>query len=70
MAEITKKIKLPRKRKKRFISMTSKIDYMAYCVLGEIEREEGKSLADRFYHYKKVRPTKRCPSGYVVEFRF
>lgn len=44
----SRKIKLPRKRKKRFIKALGRISYLSAQLMGEILRDEGKKDAHKF----------------------
>jgi len=58
-----KNIKLPRKRKKLYLKSHSKIDYIAFQILGEVFYEEGIANYDRLYKYSEVTPTREYPNG-------
>jgi hypothetical protein len=46
------KIKLPRRRKKRYIKKHGAGNYIENVIINEILREEGKNCAERFYCYQ------------------
>lgn len=60
-----KKVKLPRKRKKRFIKSESKSNYLVCKILNEIVIEEkGDCSKNRnFYKYKR---TERSHTGFKI----
>lgn len=65
-----KKIKLPRKRKKRYLKLNDRDSYLVVRILGEILQEEGGIHSDRFYHIEKVKASKEHPNGFMKTFRY
>ena len=70
-----RKIKLPRKRKKAYLKVNGKSNYLGLQILGELLCEEGVKHADRFYTYRAIKTPNECKrldhkNGYVIEKRW